>query len=485
MKKIFVFNSVLMSVTSIVLRMIMVRYNVYLADKLTAEGMGIFSLVMTIYGFAVTVATSGLSLATTRIVSEEASLNYDKGIKIAVFRCVVFALLLSFVSFLVIYLFSGFISVKIFEKRLSIDFVKLLALCFPCISVSSVFNGYFTAVRKVSISSFIQIIEEAIKILITVILIEYFVPLTIESCCTYIVFGNIIGEFVSMVIALVLYIKSAYGFRNQKSSNDITSRIMKITVPVALSSYIKSALSSIKQIIIPKNTEKSGVSSSEALSSYGEISGMAVPVIMFPTAVSGSVSTLVIPEISRCYAKKQYETIRNIINKIYTVITEFSVCCAMVFTLFGIKLGKELYNSVDVGIYIMLMAPLVIVMYADTLTDSILKGIDCQNNVVRINILDTLICIALITIIIPKTGAVGYILILYISETINISLSIMALKKKVKFSVSIYKMILIPLLAATITAYISTYINLLFYFVIICSVGIYYLTVVILRKIFA
>ena len=89
MKKIFVFNALLMSVTSIALRMVMVRYNVYLADKLTAEGMGIFALVMTIYGFAVTVATSGLSLATTRIVSEEASLNCDKGIKVAVL-CLLF-----------------------------------------------------------------------------------------------------------------------------------------------------------------------------------------------------------------------------------------------------------------------------------------------------------------------------------------------------------------------------------------------------------
>ena len=485
MKKIFVFNALLMSVTSIALRMVMVRYNVYLADKLTAEGMGIFSLVMTIYGFAVTVATSGLSLATTRIVSEEASLSCDKGIKVAVFRCALFALLLSFLSFLIIYLFSDFISVKIFQKRLSKQFVKFLALCFPCISVSSVFNGYFTAVRKVSISSVIQIIEEIIKIASTVILIEFFEPISIEGCCTYIIFGNIFGEFVSMILALILYIKSAYGFKNQNYSNDITSRILRIAVPVALSSYLKSALSSIKQIIIPKNTEKSGVSSKEALSAYGEISGMAVPVIMFPTSISGSVSTLVIPEISRCYAKRQFEMIKNIINRVYSTVVDFSVCSALVFAMYGIRLGQELYENTNVGIYITLMAPLVIIMYADTLTDSILKGIDCQNNVVKINIIDALLCIFLISIIIPRTGAVGYILILYISEVINISLSINALRKRVKFSITTYKLILIPLFAASVTAYISTYFNSGLTLSIIQSVCIYYLTSITFRKIFA
>ena len=485
MKKIFFFNALLMSVTSIALRMVMVRYNVYLADKLTAEGMGIFSLVMTIYGFAVTVATSGLSLATTRIVSEEASLSCDKGIKVAVFRCALFALFLSFLSFLIIYLFSDFISVKIFQKRLSKQFVKFLALCFPCISVSSVFNGYFTAVRKVSISSVIQIIEEIIKIASTVILIEFFEPVSIEGCCTYIIFGNIFGEFVSMILALILYIKSAYGFKNQNYSNDITSRILRIAVPVALSSYLKSALSSIKQIIIPKNTEKSGVSTKEALSAYGEISGMAVPVIMFPTSISGSVSTLVIPEISRCYAKRQFEMIKNIINRVYSTVVEFSVCSALVFAMYGIRLGQELYENTNVGIYITLMAPLVIIMYADTLTDSILKGIDCQNNVVKINIIDALLCIFLISIIIPRTGAVGYILILYISEVINISLSINALRKRVKFSITTYKLILIPLFAASVTAYISTYFNSSLTLSIIQSVCIYYLTSITFRKIFS
>lgn len=458
MKKLFIFNTAIMSLTSVFLRMLMVRYNVYLADKLTAEGMGLFSLIMTIYSFAVTVATSGISLATTRIVSEEASLNNDKGIKIAVFRCVLLALLLSCFSFGVIYCFDDFISEHIFQQRLSRDFVKLLALCFPSISVSSVFNGYFTAVRRVGKNSFVQILEEIVKITITVLLIEYFEPATIEACCTYIIFGNIAGEYISMVLAMFIYIRSAYGFKNEKSSNNITKRILKITIPVALSSYLKSALSSIKQILIPRTTEKAGYSSKEALSSYGEIGGMAVPVIMFPTSISSSLSVLVIPEIARCYTTKQFERIKNIIAKTYSAIIEFSICSALVFTLFGYKLGIMLYNNANVGIYITLMAPLVIIMYADTLTDSILKGIDCQNSVVIINIIDAVICIFLISVIIPLTGAAGYILILYISETINIILSLSALVKKIKFRINLCN-IITSLLSAAVTAYTVTYLK--------------------------
>lgn len=474
MKKLFIFNTLIMSITSVFLRMLMVRYNVYLAEELTAEGMGIFSLVMTIYSFAVTVATSGISLATTRIVSEEASLNNDKGIKIAVFRCVLFALLLSCCSFGVIYYFNGFISEHIFQGKLSRKFVKLLALCFPSISVSSVFSGYFTAIRRITKNSFIQILEEIIKILITVLLIEYFEPSSIEACCTYIIFANIAGEYISMILAMFIYINSAYGFKNEKYSKNITKRILKITIPVALSSYLKSALSSIKQILIPKATEMAGFNSKEALSSYGEISGMAVPVIMFPTSISTSLSVLVIPEIARCYTTKQYERIRNIISKTYSAIIEFSVCSALIFILFGYKLGVLLYDSGNVGIYITLMAPLVIIMYADTLTDSILKGIDCQNSVVIINIIDTVICILLIIVIIPVTGAVGYILILYISETINILLSLSTLVRKIKFKINFINLA-ISLLSAVISAYVTTYLKGNIVILITETVCIYYI----------
>lgn len=483
--KIFICNALVMSFTSVFLRAVFVRYNVYISSKLLSEGMGVFSLVMTIYNFAVTVATSGLSLATTRIVSEEASLGNDKGVKAAVFKCGVFALCLSMLSFGVIRTFSQFISINIFQGRLSVEFTKLLALCFPCISVSSVFNGYFNAVRKVYKSSLVQIFEDAIKICFTVFLFERFKPSSIESCCTYIICGNICGEFSSMLLSMFLYIKGAYGYKNNKKSKDITSRIIKITVPVALSSYLKSALSSIKQIIIPKCAEKSGLTFKEALSSYGEISGMAVPVVLFPTAISGSVANLIIPEISRCYIKKQNDKIAGIVTGVYTIIVEFSFCVATVLALYGVKLGTNLYGNYNVGIYITLMAPLVIIMYADTLTDSILKGVDGQISVVRINIFDTLLCIALISLIIPKTGAVGYIIVLYISEMVNITLSIAALRKIIKFKISKTKMFLLPTLTSLIVIYLSTFISVGMWQGILLVVCLYYILLYALLKIFA
>ena len=81
-------------------------------------------------------------------------------------------------------------------------------------------------------------------------------------------------------------------------------------MPVAFTSYIKSGISTIKQLIIPSSLEKNGLSSNEALSNYGIISGMAMPIVMFPSTFLIAVAGLLIPEFSRYYIKEDYKKIK-------------------------------------------------------------------------------------------------------------------------------------------------------------------------------
>ena len=66
----FFINGLLMTAVTLVIRYVSVAFNVYLTDKMGAVAMGLFTLVSSVYGFALTLATSGISLATTKLVSE-------------------------------------------------------------------------------------------------------------------------------------------------------------------------------------------------------------------------------------------------------------------------------------------------------------------------------------------------------------------------------------------------------------------------------
>ena len=78
------------------------------------------------------------------------------------------------------------------------------------------------------------------------------------------------------------------------------------------------------------------------------------------------------------------------------------------------------YNkSKETSIYVKILAPMLIVTYLDTIVDSIVRGIDEQVSVMKVNILDLFISIFLIYFMLPKIGIIGYILVIYISEFLN------------------------------------------------------------------
>lgn len=69
--RVFLLNGILLTVTSFVMRAITMSFNVYISNKIGTEAVGIYQLIMSVYLFAITIANSGINLATTRIVSEQ------------------------------------------------------------------------------------------------------------------------------------------------------------------------------------------------------------------------------------------------------------------------------------------------------------------------------------------------------------------------------------------------------------------------------
>lgn len=146
--KIFFINGAILTITGFIMKSIGMAFNLYVSNKIGAEAVGIFSLVMSVYMFAVILATSGLSLACTCIVSEQFSKgNYFNGLK-AIKTCLVFSLALGLASSFIVLLFANTISQTWLKSMVSNIPLYLISVGLPFISISSVINGYFSSVRK-------------------------------------------------------------------------------------------------------------------------------------------------------------------------------------------------------------------------------------------------------------------------------------------------------------------------------------------------
>ena len=195
-------------------------------------------------------------------------------------------------------------------------------------------------------------------------------------------------------------------------------------MPVAFTSYIRSGLYKVKQLIIPSSLEKNGINCDTALANYGTITGMAMPIVLFPATFLTAVSGLLIPEFSRYYVKKDYIKIKKYSDKLIVGAFLFALLLTSLFIIFGNTLAKLIYHDVSIGIYIKIFAPLIPFMYVDIVVDNILKGLDAQVNVLFINIIDIVVSILFILFFVPVFGIKGFIASVFVSEILNFALSL-------------------------------------------------------------
>ena len=271
--KIFIINGIILTSSSLLIRGAGLIFNIYVANKVGQEAIGIFSLVMSVYSFAITFATSGVSLACTCIVSEEfAKNNFSKGIT-AVKTCIFFALILGLSASFLLFLLAPIISSNWLNGNVSNIPIYSISLGLPLISISAVIGGFLTSIGKSYKSAFAQCIELAIKIFATYFLLSFSITKGIDAICTSLIIGDVISELFSFLLNFIFYIIEKRKFKLSRSYNkELNIKIFKIAFPVAITSYIRSGLSSLKHFLIPIRLQASGLNYSLAISKTVPIS---------------------------------------------------------------------------------------------------------------------------------------------------------------------------------------------------------------------
>lgn len=458
--KLFLINGTILTITSLLMKFASLVFNIYISNQIGSEAVGVFSLVMAVYLFFITVATSGLNIAVTVIVSEKFAVNKDKIAIKAIRTCIFFSLLLGIFAGSLILLSSNFITDKFLHNMVSSKPLFYIAIGLPFIAMSSCISSYFTSIRKAYKNAITQVFEFIIKIIATVILLKINISNGVEYICISLILADVISEVCSFSLIFILYIIDIK-FKKLDSVRSFGQRIniIKIAFPVAITSYVRSGLSTLKQLIIPTQLEKSGLSCNNALSKYGIINGMVMPVITFPTVLINSYSMLLIPEFSTYVAQKNYTAINYISNKIFKFTCAFSVCICSIFFLFSNELGLVIYNNLETGYFFKLLAPLIFFMYMDNIIDCILKGLNKQFGVMCCNILDLSVTTCFIYFLLPIWGINGYIVSIFISELLNFSVSLFQMIKYSKMKLNFTDWLLTPLICSFISYFVICIFN--------------------------
>lgn len=451
----FVMNTIILTLTSILMKSIGMTFSVYVTSIIGSEGTGLFELIMSIYLFAITLANSGISLAATRIVAEELDSASGNGTKVAMHKCIGYSLFFGLLACILLSICAPFICNTFLHNRIGPACLYIIAISLPFSSVTTSLTGYFAGVRRVIKSSFGQIVSVLVKIFLSFYLLKLVQPSQIELACTLLILANTISEIADFLLTYFLYILDKKKLKNTTNAQkNYLQRILHISLPVAVTSYVRSGLSTLKQLLIPICLEKNSSSCNNAFSQYGLIAGMTMPILLFPSVIINSFANLLIPEFARYKEKQDYSRMNEIIVLIFKLVAFFSIGIIGIFLTFSEEISYLIYRNFDIVPYLKMLCPLIIFMYLDNIIDSMLKGLDKQIGVMFCNIFDLFSSIIFIYTLLPIYGIHGYLIVLYISEILNFTISLVQLYRVSRFKFNYIAHILVPMVCVFTAKYI-------------------------------
>ncbi len=427
-KRPLVQNAVSVTLLSLLLRVAGLFCISRISAAIGAEGVGLFQLTMAVQSLAVTVATSGVRFTVTRLLSEELGLNRQRGAGSAMRICFLYALLFSLAACGVMYHYADPLARFAGDERIASS-LRFLAAGLPPLALNAVFGGYFSAMRQPWKASLSQILEQGAMTLLVLLLLKRTLGAGLEASCAMIALCSTAADAMALLFSLLLFLQ---GRPAQKGADagPMGRRMLHLSLPLALSAYARSALNTLQHLLIPKALRKNGASAAAALAVYGTVSGMAMPVLGFAAVFFGVVAELLIPELTRAQVRTDRRALERMTGRVLRLCLLGSIGISLLLLLTAPLLGQLLYRSPEPGRYIRLLAPLCILMYMDSVTDGMLKGLGMHMDSMLINIADAILTLLLTWLLLPPFGADAYIMILYISEGLNFAASFFRLRRK-------------------------------------------------------
>lgn len=448
----FLINSALLTGASIITQALGMIFRVYMSKAIGAEAIGLYQLILTVYIFAVTAVTSGITLLVTRLVTEAVALDDLTRVRSIVKRCMAVAVSVSVVIGCVMFFCSGFLAENVLKQKGAEISLKVLAPSLPFIAVSACARGYFYAVRQAIKTAGEQLIEQIIEMSIFAILVGFMAPMGVEYACCAVAIGATVSEVITAVYSIVLYRLSVRKIKGSNKSFPVKKHIIFIALPVTLSACLRSGLSIIEHSTIPSGLRKYGYDEHTALEDYGIVTGMVMPLLAFPSVVIFSFATMIIPELSEVYARSDRKQIQRISSNVIKVVLMFSIPVAVFFSFFGNELGLLIYNSEVIGSYLCIFSALVPVIYLDSIVDSMLKGLNEQLHYLTYNIADSFIRVVLVLLLIPQYGMIGFVIVMYIGAIFNTGMSLLRLIKVAEIKIKVLHWVVAPFGIAVIAS---------------------------------
>lgn len=422
-------GTLLLTLSGLLSRLIGFFYRIFLSQRIGAEGMGIYQLTFPIHILTISLTSSAIQTAISRFVAQAASsgCNRDKGSsfcrksfhneKCYLTAGLMLSLSLAFACTIFLYRFSNRIATEFLEEPRCAPLLQILSLTIPFAAIHSCINGYFYGLKKTFVPAASQLLEQFVRVAGVWLFFEISMEKHGAISLNLVMWGMVAGELAAVLFSVSFLRRK----KNQGSRIGAMRQIFFMSLPLSANRVLVNILQSMEAVMIPGQLRQFGYSTSESLSVYGILTGMALPMVLFPSVLTNSVSVMLLPAIAEAQEKKEHGYILTLIKRtcFYSLLLGFG--CTMMFLFLGRWMGSFLFGNELAGTFIVILGWICPFLYLSTTLHSILNGLGKTTSTFFLNIIGLGIRIGFVLYVIPAAGIKGYLWGLLLSQSVMAS----------------------------------------------------------------
>lgn len=407
----------ILTATGIITRLMGFFYRIFLSRTFHAEGVGLYQLIFPVYSLCFSFTAAGIQVALSRIVARYVSLHEERKAVISLRVSIFMTVILSCGATLLLQQHAAPVANTWLNDARCSGLLTAMSWSFPFAAVHSCICGYYLGMKQTKVPAVSQLFEQFTRIFSVWFFYRIGLHYSADVHITIAVFGLVCGEIAASAYSLWML---RHTLLNHKSRFTEFLRpageLLRLSIPLTANRVLLNILQSIEAVSIPLRLQAHGHTLSQSLSIYGVLTGMALPCIMFPSAITNSVSTMLLPTVTEIQTTSDRTELKRLIQKVTASCFTLGIFCMLGFFILGNWIGTAVFHSQDAGKFILTMSFICPFLYTNTTLISIINGLGKTTTSFFINTFGLLIRIFSVFCLIPVYGILGYLWGMLVSQ---------------------------------------------------------------------
>ena len=383
----FIQSAAILMAASIVVKLIGALFSIPLTNIYGADGTGIFNVAYYIYTALFIIATAGLPVAVSKMVSEATTLGrHREARKIGRLALISFSLIGAFFTALMMLGVDAFLSFA--SNSMARYAVLAIAPSIFFVAIMSAIRGYYQGLSDMMPTAISQVIEALGKLIFGLLLAYYLMDrgYNLEIVVAGAIGGVTIGTVLSAAYIILIRLRDVRREKREDTggqacapSGALLKRLFKIAIPVTVGASVMSLTNLIDMFLVMSRLQDGGMTEPQANYVYGAY-GMAVKFFNLPQTIIVGIGISIIPAISAALVLKNRDRAKSLTESSFRLTALLSLPCAVGLAVLPKPIMDLLYYSVPNDVIVAaplltLLGPAVLLVAMVSVTNAILQAI--------------------------------------------------------------------------------------------------------------